>query len=38
VFSGEVEGFSLEDEELENGARVDFKHHKTVMKTPENLS
>jgi hypothetical protein len=27
VFSCEVEGFSLEDEGLENGARVDFKHN-----------
>jgi hypothetical protein len=37
VFSCEVEGFSLEEEGLENGARVDLKQ-KRDMKTPENLS
>jgi hypothetical protein len=35
VFSCEAEGFSLEEEGLENGARVDFQHQKRVIKTPE---
>jgi hypothetical protein len=38
VFSCEVGGFSLEEEGLENGARVEFKHQKRDLNAPENLS